>query len=108
MNKNKGIVNYLKKLWEFMEYHNKMSPFPIYDSEYVQVIKEKLEKMSDDKIDYNNIPTVACKYCNSLGLIQDEVENDICVRCGSINEINIFPTYYDYELYVVNKKNDDN
>jgi hypothetical protein len=64
--------------------------------------------MSDDKTDYNDIPVAACKYCDSLGLIQDDIENDICTRCGSINDINIFPNWYSYELYLENKKHDDN
>jgi len=85
-----------------------MSPFPPFDTEYVQVIKDKLDKMKqEEKINYDLLPTAACKYCDSLGLIQDEFDNDYCTKCGEINAINIFPTYYDYELYLINKKNDN-
>lgn len=94
----------LKGLWEYLSYYNKFSPFPIYDTEYVSTIKEKLDEMTDENINYDDLPTASCKYCDSLGIKQDELDNDICLRCGSINEINIFKTYYEYEQYLKNKK----
>ena len=42
------------------------------------------------KIEYDNIPVVACKYCKSLHIQNDELENDICMRCGAVNEIVIY------------------
>lgn len=93
-------IKYLKELLGFLEYHNKMAPFPMYDTEYVTNIRNELNKMDNKKINYDELPTAACRHCNNLGLLQDELDNDICLRCGSINEINIFPNYYAYELFI--------
>jgi phage FluMu protein Com len=99
-------IKYLKDLLSFLEYHNRMAPFPMYDTEYVSTIRKQLEKM-DEKINYDSLPTVACRHCNSLGLFVDDVDNDICMRCGSINEITIFPDYYSYDLYVTSQLHED-
>jgi len=99
-------IEYLKELLDFLEYHNRMAPFPMYDTEYVSAIRKQLEHM-DKNINYDELPTVACRHCNSLGLQVDELDNDICMRCGSINEINIFPDYYSYDLFLLNEENED-
>jgi len=101
-------IKYLQELYDFLSYHNRMSPFPLYDTEYVATINSKLKEMINEKIDYDELPTVACRHCDSLGLLQDDLDNDICIRCGSINEINIFPDYYTYELYIMKKLHEDN
>jgi|TARA_R110000822_G_scaffold152112_8_gene291362 tRNA(Ile)-lysidine synthase TilS/MesJ len=96
-------IKYLKELLSYLEYHNRMAPFPMYDTEYVATIREQLEQMEKEGVNYDELPTAACRHCDSLGLKVDELDNDICIRCGSINEINIFPDYYSYELYIIKK-----
>ena len=101
-------LKYLRELLEFLEYHNRMSPFPMYDTEYVRNIQQQLEIMEKEKVNYDKLPTAACRYCDSLGIHNDELENDVCLRCGSVNEINIFSDYYAYELYLTVKLDEDN
>jgi len=73
-----------------------MAPFPVYDTEYVNDVINLINKMENTKIDYDELPVVACKFCNSLYIENDEVENDICMRCGTINELVIYNTIHDY------------
>lgn len=96
------MLEYLSKLLEYLEYYNRMAPFPVYDTEYVGIIREKLKKMekNKEKIDYNKLPTASCKYCNNLRIEVDELDNDICMRCGSVNDLIIHASYYDYEDYL--------
>lgn len=42
------------------------------------------------KDEYNEMSVVACKYCKSLHIENDELENDICMRCGAVNEIDFY------------------
>lgn len=70
---------------DFMENNNELAPFPIYDTGYIKYCKRKLKEMS--KKEYNELPVAFCKYCKSLHIITDELENDICMGCGSINEV---------------------
>lgn len=92
---------------EHMEYYNKMAPFPPYDTEYVEEIRNKLKTMNDDKINYDDEPVVACKYCKSLHIITDEVDNNICFRCGSINDLIEFPNIFKYKDFVNGNTNTD-
>lgn len=98
------IIERFKKLLEYVEYYNLMSPFPIYDTEYVSEIKKHINKM--EKIDeYDKLPVVACKYCKSLHIINDEEENDVCMRCGAVNNVEIYTDIYNYhEKTKVNEK----
>lgn len=101
----KKILNYLNDLYEFMEYHNRMAPFPPYDTEYVADVKNKIKEMKEnDKIDYDSLPVSACSYCNSLRIEVDEYNNDYCIKCGSVNEITIYSTIHEY----LKHKNDNN
>lgn len=45
---------------------------------------------------YNSLPVAACKHCKSLHIQNDEHENDICMKCGSVNEITIYNNISDY------------
>tara|TARA_R110002124_G_scaffold281430_1_gene455728 strand:- start:88048 stop:88359 length:312 start_codon:yes stop_codon:yes gene_type:complete len=92
---NQNIIKYFKELHEHVKYYNRMSPFPVYDTEYVEEIKKHIEKM-ENEMNYNELPVVACKYCKSLHVIHDEDENDICMRCGSVNEIEFYDNIEDY------------
>ena len=49
-------ITYLKRLLDFLEYHNKMAPFPMYDTEYVSAIRKELSLMEKKKeIDYDEL-----------------------------------------------------
>ena len=82
------ILQYFEQLLNHVEFYNKMSPFPVYDTEYVEEIRKSIIKMNNNE--YNEIPVAACKHCNSLHIVNDDEQNDHCMRCGSINDIIIY------------------
>ena len=84
--KNK-LQTYLEKRLQIMEHCNYYSPFPLYDTEYVQEVKDMINNMKENKKEYDDIGVVACKYCNSLYIVEDNLNNEHCGRCGSINEV---------------------
>jgi hypothetical protein len=84
------ILIELKKLLKYVTYYNKLAPFPVFDSDYVNDIKLKIDKMNTSKINYDELPVVACNHCMSLWIENDELENDLCMRCGAVNDIEIF------------------
>lgn len=98
------LITELKKIREELLYYNKLAPFPVYDTGYIEDISNKIKNMENSKRDYDALPVVACKYCNNLHIENDEVENDICMRCGSVNEIII---YKDIHEYLKSKKDED-
>jgi DNA-directed RNA polymerase subunit RPC12/RpoP len=103
---NTIVLNKLKTQLEHMEYYNLMAPFPVYDTEHVSLIIKKIKIMENDKSsDYDNEPVVACKHCKSLHILNDEVENDICMKCGSINDTIEYANIYEYNSYI-SKKNE--
>jgi phage FluMu protein Com len=73
-----------------------MSPFPLYDTGYIEDITKIEKNMKQSKMDYDELPVVACKHCNNLWIENDEVENDVCMRCGTVNELIIYPNIHDY------------
>lgn len=84
---NKHLTT-LKKWLEHLEYYNKMAPFPVYDTEYVENIRLKINKMeNNNKINYDDEPVEACKYCKSLHIETDDLDNNVCMKCGSVNEL---------------------
>jgi hypothetical protein len=88
------MLKYLNDLLAYVEYYNNMSPFPMFDTEYVEEIKKSIIKMSNNE--YNEIPVAACKHCNSLHIVNDDEQNDHCMRCGSINDIVMYNHIDDY------------
>lgn len=62
------------------------------------VVPEQREHLT--KEDYDKVPVVACKYCNTLHIIIDEYGNDICLNCCTYNETRTFNTIYDYQTYI--------
>jgi DNA-directed RNA polymerase subunit RPC12/RpoP len=54
--------------------------------------------------DYDKEPVVACIYCNSLHIEYDELDNNVCMRCGSVNELKEFKNIYEYKEYLNGKK----
>lgn len=100
MKENKLTVLYLNKLLDHLKYHNKMAPFPVYDTDYVKDVENRLNSVKMSKEDYDELPVEACKYCKSLHIVSDEVDNNICMRCGSVNELIEFKNVYDYQKYL--------
>lgn len=69
-----------------MTYYNDMAPFPVYDTEYVEIIQNELNKMKANE--YNDDPVEACGSCGSLHIISDDMElHNVCMRCGSVNDL---------------------
>lgn len=98
-------LEHWKELLQKMLYHNRLAPFPIYDTDYVLEIKDKI-KVMELKNKYDEDPVDACSDCKSLNLrYGDTNDNDIiCMRCGSINNIIKFETIYKYEEFIESRK----
>jgi len=104
MGSNK-IKKILKNLLSHVKYYNLMAPFNVYDSEYVENIEIKLKEIMEDKEkDYDQEPVVACRFCKSLHIVSDEVDNNVCMRCGAINDLQEFENINEY-LKMKNGKN---
>lgn len=95
--KKKLLLKHLKMLSNHLHYYNGLAPFPVYDTEYVSDVDTKIKQiMKDKEHDYDQEPVVACKYCKSLHIVSDEVDNNICMKCGSINELQTFDNINKY------------
>ena len=98
---SKEILKQLNKLYKHVEYWNKMGPFPRYDTEWQQDIKNKLNeiKMNKDN-DYDKEPVFACKHCGTLVVPNqyevDDDGNEICQRCNSINDVKEYSNIFEY------------
>lgn len=102
--KSKLTIRYLKKYLKHMKYYNGMAPFPLFCTDYVNDVENKLKEIMSDKTkEYDEEPVVACKYCKSLHIKSDEIDNSICMRCGSVNELKDFKDIYEYQKWVTNK-----
>lgn len=97
-------LKHLKELLDHVVYYNKMAPFPVYDTEYVEAIKTKIKDMEENIKNYDDEPVVACKYCKSLHIILDDEVNNICMRCGSVNELQEFDNIHEYNDFIDGKK----
>ena len=96
----------LKNLLAHLKYYDDLGPFPIYGSEYIRDVENKLREVMEDKDkNYDDEPVVACRFCKSLHIVSDEVENNVCMRCGSINELQEFENINEY-LNFKNRKDD--
>jgi DNA-directed RNA polymerase subunit RPC12/RpoP len=89
-------LEYLKKELKHITSVNKGSPFPLFDTEYVELVTQEIINMKD-KIDYNEDPVYACKHCKALYIEVDNDDNDMCMRCGSINEIIEYKDIFEYK-----------
>lgn len=94
---SKDTLNELERLYEHVTYYNRMSPFPIYDTEYVDKIKKRMDDITRSKEDYDKVPVVACKNCKSLHIEIDDADNNICMKCNSINELVEFKDIHHYK-----------
>ena len=102
--KSKLLKKELFLLYNHFIYYNMLAPFPIYCTEYIQDVKNKINEIMDNKDkDYDNEPVVACRFCKSLHIVSDQEDNNICMRCGSINELTEFENIYKYKEYLSNK-----
>jgi hypothetical protein len=79
-----------------MEYYNNLAPFPVFDTGIVQELKEFIKMAEKEKTIYDELPVASCKHCLDLFVIEDDAGNDICGRCGSVNEIRIFNNIEEY------------
>ncbi|MGO1819343.1 MAG: hypothetical protein ACTH0S_06630 [Senegalia sp. (in: firmicutes)] len=61
-------------------------------------MEEKERKKEKDRYveGYDDVPVVACKYCKSLNIQEDDLGNDLCMRCSSMNEIEHYSTISEY------------
>lgn len=101
---SKVIIKHLRRLHSHMSYYNGMAPFPPFDTEYVEDIKNKIKEMENSKENYDELPVVACKYCDHLNIQNDDVDNAICIKCGSINELREFKNIQEYLNYTDAKR----
>lgn len=97
----KELLKHLNSQYKYFEYYNKMSPFPIFDTEWVGNIKDKInEIMNNDKKDYDREPVFACKHCGTLVVPNqyevDDDGNEICQRCNSVNEVIEYKDIFEY------------
>jgi DNA-directed RNA polymerase subunit RPC12/RpoP len=84
-----------------MKYYNSMAPFPVFDTSYVNDVENKLINIMSDKTkEYDEEPVVACRHCKSLHIVTDDIDNNVCMRCGSINEMVEFENIYKYKEYL--------
>lgn len=75
-----------------------MAPFPIFDTEYVQMVEDELNKeLNEMNNEYESLPVEACAKCGSLHIESDELElTNVCMRCGSVNDLVKYDTINDY------------
>jgi hypothetical protein len=93
---SKLTLKQLKEQLKHAEYHNLMSPFPIYDTEYVENLRNKMSEIEKSKEDYDSLPVVACASCKSLHIVTDEVDNSICMKCNEMNDLIEFENIHKY------------
>lgn len=97
-NQTSKYERYLRKLLKDYTRANRFSPFPFYDTELIEVLTNKINKMQDRKKHYDSMPIACCKHCNSLHIIEDEVGNDACLSCGAegTDIIEVYDNIFEY------------
>jgi hypothetical protein len=78
-----------------------MAPFPVYDTDYVKDVDNLIKIMEENKdTNYDSEPVWACRHCKTLVVPNcfdiDDLGNESCLRCGSINEIEEFENINEY------------
>ena len=94
---SKRVLYHLKELHKHLVFYNTMAPFPIYDTEYVNNVGKTIKKMKKEKVNYDELPVYFCKHCKSLYIETDSDNNEICNRCGAVNEVDVLPSIKDYD-----------
>lgn len=104
MNAKTKTKEYLTKLANHLNKYNKMSPFPIYDTEYVSKVEEEIEKLEKtENINYDTLPVHACVWCSSLHVTieeEDGVQYDLCNRCFNTDGITEFKNIHEYQNFL--------
>ncbi len=92
MDKKEKIQLIDKKLEE-MSYMNQLSPFPVFDTEHIDMLKEERAKLAaiEDKT-----PVEACGTCKSLYLVNEDDGHVVCMRCGSVNHVEKYDNIEQY------------
>tara|TARA_R110000851_G_C12997820_1_gene557994 strand:+ start:242 stop:541 length:300 start_codon:yes stop_codon:yes gene_type:complete len=91
-------LEYLKKELKHITSVNRGSPFPLFDTEYVELVTQEIINMKDKIItDYDDTPVISCKHCKSLFIKVDEHDNNLCMKCGSINEVIEHDNIFEYK-----------
>jgi hypothetical protein len=49
-----------------------------------------------DRKEYDALAVTACKYCNSLHIITDELGNEHCMSCNATNEVVVYKNIHEY------------
>lgn len=104
---NREVYLYYKycKLLEKVLSENLYTPFSIHDSEYIEELNKRLDNLKikiemDSKKDYDKEPVFACKHCGTLVVPNqyevDDDGNEICMRCGSVNEAIEYKNIFEY------------
>ena len=87
-------------MYKYVEYWNKMGPFPRYDTEWQSDIKNYINEIKMGKKDYDKEPVFACKHCGTLVVPNqyevDDDGNEICQRCNSINDVKEYSNIFEY------------
>jgi len=77
-----------------------MAPFPPFCTEWQQNIRDKINEIKMEKKDYDKEPVFACKHCGTLVVPNqyevDDDGNEICMRCGSVNEAIEYKNIFEY------------
>ena len=104
ISKNEYMLIKFKKLYKKCTTANKISIFNIYDTEYINLLnykilelEEKIYEEMKENMEYDSEKVYSCKHCKSLYIKVDDDGNDICHRCGSINEIVEYKDIFDYK-----------
>ena len=96
----KELLKHLNSMYKYVEYWNKMGPFPRYDTEWQSDIKNYLNEIKMEKKDYDKEPVFACKHCGTLVVPNqyevDDDGNEICQRCNSVNEVKEYSNIFEY------------
>ena len=96
----KELLKHLNSMYKYVEYWNKMGPFPRYDTEWQIDIKNYINEIKMEKKDYDKEPVFACKHCGTLVVPNqyevDDDGNEICQRCNSFNDIREYKDIFEY------------
>ena len=96
----KELLKHLNSMYKYVEYWNKMGPFPRYDTEWQSDIKNYINEIKMEKKDYDKEPVFACKHCGTLVVPNqyevDDDGNEICQRCNSINDVKEYSNIFEY------------
>jgi hypothetical protein len=94
---NKETIQQLREELKHAKHYNMMAPFPVYDTEYVEELENMINDIEKHDNEYDDLPVEACKNCKSLHIVVDETDNNICMRCNSINETVEYVNIYEYK-----------